>query len=66
MSFWAVDDNTYINIDRIDSVQQRALNGFPIVYAYVNNREYVIKSRVEDFLRIVRELGTEVQTWAGR
>jgi hypothetical protein len=66
MAFYPVDENTLINIDSIDSVKQRIVGGNPIVYIYVNNREYVIKNNVVEFLRMVRELGTEVQTWAGK
>ena len=59
MSFFPVDNNTLINTDNIDAVQQRDLDGERVIIVTAGGKDFVVKSDIREFLTIVKNTGKE-------
>ena len=64
MSFFAIDDNLLINIDRIDRVEQKVSNNNVKIIIYVNGKRLEVKRDIKKFLDMIKHIGTEETTRA--
>ena len=65
MSFFPVNNNTLVNIDKLDSVEQKVIEGKAYIIATVGQKEFIVRDNIDQFLTLVKNTGKNETFWSG-
>ncbi len=66
MSFFAIQENVLVNTDEISSVEQKIIEGRIEIVVTTGNKEFVVERNPQEFVDLIKNIGTTEGDFAGR